>query len=646
VTTSAASSVTVTSAILKGLVAPNRLETNYRFDYGTSPRYGSSTSSSPVGSTSGDHLESEVVSGLEPNTTYHFRVLASNAAGTAYGQDHTFTTLATRPLVTTQDATNITATGATFRAIINPQNQGSTYFFQYGVTAGYGSRAPASGARIRSTRSSESLFRSTMSLVPTTLYQVRVVHGQSVAAVVSGLVPNRLYHFRVVASNPAGTSYGDDQTLRTLAPKPATSTSVASAITGNGATLTGTVNPENQAAKYHFEYGTTTGYGSRVPARDAAAGRDYSVHTVREAVSGLSPHNTYHYRLVATNGAGTTYGNDHTFRTRSSSVDRISATAEPFAAIEGQALTNITVARFTEPDTSALPSEYSARIDWGDATPQSVGTITGGVGSFSIAGSHTYREEGSYTITVRISDSHDIANTAEATAAVSVYDAALHASDATPPAAPQSFNGRVATFTDDAGTASSTKEFSATIDWGDGSPASAGTIDAAGSSYEVSGSHTYNDTGHLTIKVHIVDDGGSAADASGTLLIFGAAPHGSFVIGDGSAAIGHAVTFWGANWSNLNSLSAGEAPSSFRGFEDSVGPPYCGATWTAEPGNGATPPAGPLPTYMAVIVSSSISQSGALITGDSPHLAIVQTDPGYAPDPGHAGTGEFISLIC
>jgi hypothetical protein len=49
---------------------------------------------------------------------------------------------------------------------------------------------------------------------------------------------------------------------------------------------------------------------------------------------------------------------------------------------------------------------------------------------------------------------------------------------------------------------------------------------------------------------------------------------------------------------------------------------------------------------MAVIVASSISQSGSTISGNTVHMVIVQTNPGYAPDPGHAGTGTVVAQIC
>ncbi len=49
---------------------------------------------------------------------------------------------------------------------------------------------------------------------------------------------------------------------------------------------------------------------------------------------------------------------------------------------------------------------------------------------------------------------------------------------------------------------------------------------------------------------------------------------------------------------------------------------------------------------MAVIASSSISKSGPTISGDIPHIVVVTTNPGYAPNPGHPGTGSVVAIVC
>jgi hypothetical protein len=92
-------------------------------------------------------------------------------------------------------------------------------------------------------------------------------------------------------------------------------TTAATGLTSSGGTVNGTVNPEGQATTYQFEYGTTTGYGSVSPASPGSAGSGTTAVNESSALSGLSPSTTYHYRLDATNGTGTTDGSDQQFST-------------------------------------------------------------------------------------------------------------------------------------------------------------------------------------------------------------------------------------------------------------------------------------------------------------------------------------------
>jgi hypothetical protein len=134
---------------------------------------------------------------------------------------------------------------------------------------------------------------------------------------------------------------------------------------------------------------------------------------------------------------------------------------------------------------------------------------------------------------------------------------------------------------------------------------------------------------------------------SKTGLIYGTLPSGqkgAFVIGDKSTT--GTVTFWGSQWSITNSLTGGSAPNAFKGFAVSPATPSCGTTWLTDPGNSAPPPAGPLPAYMAVIVTSSASKSGSQISGNTVHIVIVKTNAGYDSNPGHPGTGTVVGTIC
>jgi hypothetical protein len=90
----------------------------------------------------------------------------------------------------------------------------------------------------------------------------------------------------------------------------------AGAPTGVGestATLHGGVNPKGRHTHYHFEFGLTTAYGSSTPSADAGSG--FGEVAVAAGLSGLEPATTYHFRLVATNSAGTAKTTDATFTT-------------------------------------------------------------------------------------------------------------------------------------------------------------------------------------------------------------------------------------------------------------------------------------------------------------------------------------------
>jgi hypothetical protein len=139
------------------------------------------------------------------------------------------------------------------------------------------------------------------------------------------------------------------------------------------------------------------------------------------------------------------------------------------------------------------------------------------------------------------------------------------------------------------------------------------------------------------------------ASASANVLLFAFLTSGGFVIGDQSAQAGSSQEFWGAQWSKLNSLSGGDAPNSYKGFAATLSsePPKCGITftWTTSPGNSSTPPA-TIPSYMGVLVTPSVTQSGSTVSGFAPKVVVVRTDPGYGPDPSMPGTGTVVATFC
>ena len=137
-------------------------------------------------------------------------------------------------------------------------------------------------------------------------------------------------------------------------------------------------------------------------------------------------------------------------------------------------------------------------------------------------------------------------------------------------------------------------------------------------------------------------------DASHSAIVFAFPSRGAFVLGDATVAANPStVTFWGAQWAAQNSLTRRRRPSSFKGFADDPGsnPPSCGAAWTTSPGNSSSPVAS-VPAYMGTAVSSSVAKHGSAIGGVISKIVVVVTDPGYASNPGHPGTGRIVATYC
>lgn len=315
------------------------------------------------------------------------------------------------------------------------------------------------------------------------------------------------------------------------------------------------------------------------------------------------------------------------------------------SATEGSGI-SANLATISDSDPGVAASAFSATVNWGDGT-SSQASLTGGNGAFTVVGGHTYSDEGSYTITVDVTVPGGKTDVVTTTA--NVADATLSATGAPARASTPTVSGTLATFTD-ANAGATAADFtsgggSVSIAWGDGTTSSGAVTQTAPGTFAVSGSHTYGVLGPQSITVTILDDGGSTATAQTSVLVYELPSGGAFVAGDASASLGHVVTFWGAHWAMRNQLSGGAAPASFKGFVPGASG-VCGSNWTSRPGNSVAPPSGPLPSYMGVIVASSIHKSGAAISGDVVDIAVVKTTSGYAPDPGHAATGMVVALSC
>lgn len=138
-----------------------------------------------------------------------------------------------------------------------------------------------------------------------------------------------------------------------------------------------------------------------------------------------------------------------------------------------------------------------------------------------------------------------------------------------------------------------------------------------------------------------------------TATVFAFPSRGVFALGDRTVATAGTapVTWWGAQWWNENAISRGASPAAFKGFTDQIklptsSPPVgCGSAWTTTGGN-SPPPVSGVPSYMGVVVTSSVTKAGSTISGNVVQIVVVKVDPGYAPNPGNAGTGTIVATFC
>jgi PKD repeat protein len=200
--------------------------------------------------------------------------------------------------------------------------------------------------------------------------------------------------------------------------------------------------------------------------------------------------------------------------------------------VEGTAASHLSFS-FTDASPGSVASDFAATIDWGDGTT-SAGTITSASGGgFTVQGSNTYGDEGTYGVSITVRDSGG--SSTSATGSAHVADApltggALTISDGVEGVTASNLSFPFA----DASPGATAADFTATIDWGDGS-STTGTVAAQpGGGFSVQGSHTYALLGSYPVSLTVLDDGGSTASTTGSAHVADAPlTGGALTVGDG-----------------------------------------------------------------------------------------------------------------
>ncbi len=284
--TGATTSVGATTAVVTGKVDPGGEATSWYVEYGTSASYGSRTEARSAGNGTAAVDVSEQLRGLTTGATYHYRLVAMNAAGTSRGADQAFSTRAA-PTVVTSPAWALGPTSATVGGTVDPNGRSTGWWVEYGTSTSYGSRTDTQSAGSGSS-------------------------AVGVSVRLTGLRAGVTYHVRLVAANDLGTARGADRSFRTdLAPS--VSTGGVDGVGVSSARATGSVNPQGRGTVAWFEYGTTSALGSRTGDQDAGFGTRST--RLDAQLTGLQPGTRYYYRVAARSDAGTTVGQTRSFTT-------------------------------------------------------------------------------------------------------------------------------------------------------------------------------------------------------------------------------------------------------------------------------------------------------------------------------------------
>ena len=359
VTTESADSIHSSSARLPGYINPNGLACGYYFDFGKTTNFSRQT---PITQLAADWVEQAIditISGLEPNQTYHYRLVATNAEGQSVGTLMNFKTLAISDVLLFEDFENGGAIppGWSQQSVTGSNNWQFTCgdpkhsfpdqpyegnynaFLSYSgytpqktllisprIDFGYSTNNPTLSFQLHNQRWYEDqdilkvVYKSVESGPWVTLqtYETSITNWEEQTLTLP--TPSQNYYIAFEGESLFGYGIAIDNVQVTgfspaAAPSPSVDTLYAAPVSSNTAILRGTVNPNGEPTWYYFEYGTNIDYG--VTSDSYEIGSNVTAVLITNNVTSLISDTTYHYRLVASNLTWISYGNDNYFHTLS-----------------------------------------------------------------------------------------------------------------------------------------------------------------------------------------------------------------------------------------------------------------------------------------------------------------------------------------
>jgi phosphodiesterase/alkaline phosphatase D-like protein len=297
-------------ASLNGSVNPNGLLTTTYFEWGTNSQLTGATQTQSVSMGSGTTVANFVltISNLVPSTTYYYRAVATNSAGTNYGAIESLTTDASTgslPEAFAYYADSVTENSMRLMGGARSSNLSATAYFEYSTDPSF----------VGALRTPDQPITPGLA-------------GTNISAIITGLSPSTYYYYRVVATNSAGTSYSGTTYLNppvginvmstlTAAGWPVAITRTDEAvgsITSNSIRVNGFFSSTSLPATVYFEYGSSVNFAVALKTPDQIINPTSSANVIA-SITGLSPATDYYYRAVATNANGKSIGMIIIFRT-------------------------------------------------------------------------------------------------------------------------------------------------------------------------------------------------------------------------------------------------------------------------------------------------------------------------------------------